>query len=180
MTYCILCLKRCYKTTAICRQTSWPVCGEGDKSETVIFSLCPSCLLCAVLCRSRLGQCFGGGGSPAPPRRRTCSQSVSHSASLMNCDHQASSSPWCLTTQTNKHIVPALDSINNGVTKSHVWKRSCDYSKAVSWYDKRRFLKRVMETALTGATFLHQVTQTCSYFSFHLHSRRWCETNKGG
>lgn len=110
----MLCLKKCmcsYKTTVICGQTSWPVRGEGDKSETVIFSLCPSCLLYAVLCRSRLWAeacwpCLLG-----PPQRRTCSQSVSHSASLMNCDYQAHSSPWGLMAPARKllgHILCKL------------------------------------------------------------------------
>lgn len=50
-------------------------------------------------------------------------QSVSHSASLMNCDYEAYYTPYGLMTQIRKsyrlHIVLALGSINNNVTKNN-------------------------------------------------------------
>lgn len=115
----MLCLKKCmcsYKTTVICGQTSWPVRGEGDKSETVIFSLCPSCLLYAVLCRSRLWAeaCW-------PPTAEDM-----FSVCLTQCIFNELRLPSALlsvglngTSQKTfrSHIVQALGSINNSVTK---------------------------------------------------------------
>lgn len=118
----MLCLKKCmcsYKTTVICGQTSWPVRGEGDKSETVIFSLCPSCLLYAVPFAS-----LGRGVlalSPGPPTAEDM-----FSVCLTQCIFNELRLPSALlsvglngTSQKTfrSHIVQALGSINNSVTK---------------------------------------------------------------
>lgn len=104
------------------RQTHRPVRGRGDKSEAVIFSLCPSCLHCAVLCRSRLGQRAVLAASPGPPAvedmfsvcltqcifNELRLSSVFGSVGLNDADKES----------YRLHIVLARGSINNNVAKA--------------------------------------------------------------
>lgn len=117
----VLCLRDVQyvqKSVTILR-INWPICGEGDKSETVIFSLCPPCtVLCSavhVLERAVLAL------SPEPPAVEDMFSvclphcifnelrllSVFYSMGLNDANEKS----------YTLHIVLSLGSINNNVTE---------------------------------------------------------------
>lgn len=119
-------LSPCGHKSVMWRQTNWPICDEGDKSESVIFSLlCPSRLLYAVLCRSCLGQSCAGhvpwATPPTPPpivedMFSVClTQCIFNELRLLSVLHSMGINDANMETYRS-HIVLALGSINNNVT----------------------------------------------------------------
>lgn len=141
-----------YTSLVVWEQTSWPTYDEGDKSETVIFSLCPSCLCgavcCAVLCRSCLGQRRGWLCLLGPPAEEdmfsVClTQCIFNELRLSSVFHSMGLNDANNTTYRS-HIVLALDSISNNVTKRHT-----------AWWDCERLsaVKAGTQVAVTGSRF---------------------------